>query len=49
MAASRNRPMMQAGGAVDVNAKINMTKYMCARYLFGIKTWNRNEKYAVNW
>ena len=35
--------------AVDVNAKINMTKFMRARYLFGIKTWNRNEKYAVNW
>lgn len=35
--------------AVDVNAKINMTKFMRARYLFGIKTWNRNEEYAVNW
>ena len=35
--------------AVDVNAKINMTKFMRAGNLFGIKTWNRNEKYAVNW
>jgi hypothetical protein len=40
--------MMQAG-AVDVNAKINMTKFMRAGDLFGIKTWKRNEIGAVNW
>ena len=46
---SASKSANDAPKAVDVNAKINMTKFMRARYLFGIKTWNRNEEYAVNW